>query len=87
MRSLLFGAKPHPTATVEEKIEWIMRALTEVQNASNEPDALDIAQNYTVDNVTTTRTYDANSTDADELADVLGTFLQDLRKRGPKRNG
>ena len=37
---------------------------------------------YTVTNVTDDRTYDANSTTTAELADVLGTLINDLRERG-----
>ena len=37
---------------------------------------------YSESNVTTDRTYDANSTSVDELADVLGTLIADLRARG-----
>lgn len=37
---------------------------------------------YTVSNVTTDRTYDANSTSTDELADVLGTLIADLKTKG-----
>lgn len=33
-------------------------------------------------NVTTDRTFDANSTTTAELADVLGTLLADLRAQG-----
>lgn len=36
-------------------------------------------QTYAASNVTTDRTYNANATTVDELADVLGTLLQDLR--------
>ena len=39
-------------------------------------------QTYAESNVTTDRTYDANATSLDELADVLGTLLADLRARG-----
>jgi hypothetical protein len=37
---------------------------------------------YTPSNVTTDRSYDANATTVDELADVLGTLLADLKGRG-----
>lgn len=39
-------------------------------------------ETYSVSNVTTDRTYDANSTSIDELADVLGSLIADLRARG-----
>jgi hypothetical protein len=37
---------------------------------------------YTITNLVTDRTYDANATSTDELADVLGTLLTDLRAKG-----
>ena len=37
---------------------------------------------YTESNVTTDRSFNANSTTIDELADVLGTLIADLRARG-----
>ncbi len=40
------------------------------------------AQTYTPTNVTTDRSYDANSTTLDELADVVGTIIADLQTIG-----
>ena len=37
---------------------------------------------YTPTNVATTRTFDADATTTDELADVLGTLIADLKARG-----
>lgn len=37
---------------------------------------------YTASNVTTDRTYDANATTLDEVADVLGTLIADLKSLG-----
>jgi len=37
---------------------------------------------YTLTNVTTDRSYDANATTIDELADALGTLIADLQARG-----
>jgi hypothetical protein len=39
-------------------------------------------ETYSESNVVTDRTFDANSTTLDELADVLGTLIGDLRARG-----
>ncbi len=39
------------------------------------------AQTYTESNVTTDRTFNANATTLDELADVLGTLIADLRAK------
>jgi hypothetical protein len=37
---------------------------------------------YTESNVTADRSYDANATTLDEIADVLGTLIADLRAVG-----
>jgi hypothetical protein len=37
---------------------------------------------FTPTNVTTDRSYDANSTTVDEIADVLGTLITDLQATG-----
>ena len=37
---------------------------------------------YTVSNVTTDRTYDANATTIDEIADIVGTLISDLQSIG-----
>ena len=39
-------------------------------------------QTYAVTNVTTDRTYNANATTLDEIADVLGSLIADLRTIG-----
>lgn len=39
-------------------------------------------QTYATTNVTTDRTYDANATTVDELADIVGTLISDLRTLG-----
>ena len=41
-----------------------------------------VAQTYTVTNVSTDRTYDADSSSVDELADVVGTLIADLKTSG-----
>lgn len=41
-----------------------------------------LSQTYSASNVTTDRTYDANATTLDEVADVLGTLIADLRSLG-----
>lgn len=51
-------------------------------NINDIPHTHGVTPAYTVTNVTTTRTFDANSTSIDELADVLGTLIQDLKDLG-----
>ena len=40
------------------------------------------ANTFTVTNLTTDRTYNANSTTVAELADILGTLIRDLKELG-----
>jgi hypothetical protein len=63
---------------------WLAAHLQELQQFSDDvvTPAGPTAAVYSVSNVTTTRTYDAASTDADELADVLGTLIADLQSKG-----
>ena len=51
------------------KINWLITKMSGTQT-------------YAVSNVTTDRTYNANATTLDEIADVLGTLIADLRTKG-----
>jgi methylphosphotriester-DNA--protein-cysteine methyltransferase len=87
-RKFSFGTPPKD---IDGKVEWIIRALRNIENASNETDVFNIADAFTLSNVTSTRTLDADTTASpietvvQMLADVLGTFISDLKKRGSKR--
>lgn len=62
--------------------------VTELCAQFNSGDVIPIArqgvtiETYTETNVTPTRTYDADATSVDELADVLGSLIADLRAQG-----
>lgn len=77
MRQLNFGTPPRDT---EGKIDWIVRALRQIESASRD-NTDEIWDDYTVTNHTDTRTFDANSTTVDELADVVGTLIDDYKNR------
>lgn len=68
---------------------WAMTAtdtLTLIQKADGKwyelSRKIDSAQTYTVTNVVTDRSYDADSVAVAELADIVGTLIVDLRARG-----
>jgi hypothetical protein len=63
---------------------WAERALHEIENASIE-DATVIADTYTVSNFTASRTLNAGTATATQVANVLATFIDDLQKRSPNR--
>lgn len=66
---------------------WFRSDLTELRQRLNGatyriPISPAVAPAYTETNVTVDRSYDANATTVDELADVLGTLIADLRATG-----
>ena len=81
---------PHSLEEIWAKLEYIERQLqTHMGTQQGVPTAQQPHPNmgvrsgvYTVSNLTTDRTYDANSTTTDELADVLGTLITDLKVNG-----
>lgn len=63
-----------PADTANEAIGKLERALDDVPG--------NVAQTYTVTNVTADRALDADSTSVDEVADVLSTLINDLKTSG-----
>lgn len=63
---------------------WVVEAIRGISNASNDQITEEIADAYTPSNVTTTRTFDADATTVAELADVVGTLIEDMKNRGVK---
>lgn len=84
MRPLNIGRPPR-NGTVEQRLTFIENALMEISRASRDIDAMRISDSFTPSNVTKTRTFDANSTTLAEIADVLGTLIEDMKTRGQKR--
>lgn len=68
-------------AYLTDLTRWNLELVRALTNHSTDRDA-PTGDTYTVDNVTTDRTFDANATTTDELADVLGTLITDLRDKG-----
>lgn len=58
--------------------EGVSRLNDLLEQLSNMRTLLDTA--YSVSNLTTDRTYDADSTSVAEVADVLGTLISDLER-------
>lgn len=85
LRPLIFPPVPSPAASTEQKVDYLMTCMIEIQRWSHGTGPAEIAREYTVSNLTEDRSYDANSTSTAELADVLGTFLLDLNRGGSKR--
>ena len=65
--------------------QWVKSAFREIEEASNEHNTGVTADAYTSSNYTETRALNAGTATVADVANVLATFLDDLRKRGVKR--
>lgn len=84
MRKWPFPNPPFSTAG-DSRWQWVVTAIRGISNASHDQVTEEIADAYAPSNITTTRSFDADSTSVAELADVVGTLIQDMQKRGVKR--
>lgn len=85
MRPVSFGPLP-PAATADQKLDWIIRSLREIENASAE-DAIAVADSFGANaTFTPTRQLNVTSPTAANIAAVLASFFADLRKRGVKKS-
>lgn len=67
--------------------QWALEALREIERASYE-DIAEVADAYTIsDGIPETRTLNVTSPTTANLAAVLGTLLNDLKKRGTNKAG
>jgi|TARA_R110002020_G_scaffold48763_8_gene139009 hypothetical protein len=74
------GRLPSPPIKYDRR--WAAQLTNQIEaNISNTNLAAN-SSTYTMTNVTTDRTLDADSTTTAELADVLGTLITDLKNRG-----
>lgn len=71
---------------LEDKIDWCIDAIRQIEIASGDEDPFEILDGFTTTNVTSTRSLDADTVTLAELADVVGTLVEDIQARGPKRN-
>lgn len=65
--------------------QQINQAFRKIEQASREERFVDIAASFNVDNVVETRSIDVNTATATDVANFLGTLLQEL-KRGRSVN-
>jgi hypothetical protein len=85
MRPVSLGPLP-PAASIDEKLNWIIRSLREIENASAE-DAIAVADSYGANSTfTPTRQLNVTSPTTANIAVVLASFFADLRKRGVKKS-
>lgn len=68
---------PHATS-----MEQVRANFRELEQASHMERVVSIAQAFTVTNVTETRTLDASTATVTDVANFLGTLIQDMRNGG-----
>lgn len=83
MRPLTLGDPPLK-GSQQDTLDFIFNALREIENSSYE-DVSIIADNFTVSNVTISRTLDPTTATLSQLAHFVGTFVQDIKRRGAGR--
>lgn len=71
-----------PSPPFEYSQRWANQLVNQVEQNMSATNLAASSSRYTVTNVTADRTLDADSTSTAEIADVLGTLIQDLRDRG-----
>lgn len=64
-------------------LAWVKNALHDIERHDRTlADVAMIAQDFTVENYNVTRTIDASTASATDVADFLCTFIDDIRRRG-----
>lgn len=76
----------NPPANDAARMQWIIRALNELNNATFDNDTTQIAAAYTVTNFTETRTLNGATATLADLINIFGTLVLDLRA-GQVRKG
>mgnify|MGYP000161222031 CR=1 FL=1 len=84
MRPAYVGSPPM-SGTDGQKLDWCIKAILEIARCSKVENPNHVADAYLPSNVTDTRDFDADTATVAEVADVLGTFIQDLKARGTRR--
>jgi hypothetical protein len=64
---------------------WATQALAEIERASHD-DIAQIAKDFTITGHTASRSLNAGTATAGQIANFLCTFIEDMQKRGMKRN-
>ena len=83
MRKLFLGGPL--SSDLRHVADWTQAALHEIQNASIEDvDTAAVFKDFTATNYTATRTLNGGTATATDVANVLCTLIDDMKKRGQK---
>lgn len=84
MRTLRLGTP----AGGKPSIEWIVQALHEIERASFEELPGEVFDQFVITNLAApVRTLDVSTATTADIAAVLGTLIQDMKKRGAAERG
>mgnify|MGYP003654254106 CR=1 FL=1 len=78
--SIRRGRLPSPPS--DYNVRWANQLVNQLEQNIATTNLAASSDPYTVTNVTSDRTMNADSTTTAELADVLGTLITDLKERG-----
>ena len=74
------GRLPSPPVNYDSR--WANQLINQLELNLSSTNLAASSDNYTMANVTADRALDADSTTLAEVADVLGTLINDLKNRG-----
>jgi hypothetical protein len=76
---------PLTAMSTEAKLDWCIEHIKRLTQASHADDPNKVADGFTVTNLTENRSLNVATATTAQVAQVLGTLLDDLHKRGAKR--
>lgn len=77
--------RPHRGATVDGLAATVADIAKKIEVASRDNDPQKIAQDFSITNYTETRSLNAGTATATDVANVLCTLIRDLQNGGSKR--
>lgn len=78
------GARPGPTASVADKVNWCMDMIDKIVQASRDESST-LAQPFEITNNTATRALDPTTATTNDVAKVLATLITDMKRGGKNR--
>ncbi|MGH6792466.1 MAG: hypothetical protein ACRECF_06985 [Methyloceanibacter sp.] len=77
---------PPAQGGVEAKVDWLIKAVQALSRATYDMDSFAISDGFAVENLTESRSLDCDTATVAQLSDVVGTLLQDHKRRGSKKS-
>ncbi len=83
MRPLSLAGKPAASASMDAKMTWVMNAIDQIARYS-QTENMSVSDVYTILNLNSpaTRTLDVANPTLAQVAQVVGSVISDMKKRG-----